>query len=154
MLELNTGSKTFEVKFNLKALMKVNSAFSNVENGKSSGDGASVAYVDLLTGNDETLIKVLKLCASPKVEELDIELAIENYVEEHSKNDDEAYKAFFNLVIEELKNSRFFGKKAKDIQEQMEKQKEMILAQETLTATHKEKLDSLDYILALMKQEK
>lgn len=153
MLELNTGSKTFEVKFNLKALMKVNSEFSNIENGKSNDDGASVAYVQLLTGNDKTLVDVIKLCANPKVSESEVEQAIENYVEENSDNE-EAYKEFFNLIIEEFKNSRFFGKKAKDIQAQMTKQKEMILAQDPQTEKSKEKLDSMEYILTLMKQEK
>lgn len=150
MLEISTAKKTLEFKFSLKALMKVNSEHSTIDDGKSNGNGGALAFVQLINGNDEMLISILKSCATKPVSENELLNVIEDYIIEN----DTDYAQLFDLVTAEMKNSAFFGKKIRDMKKQMEKQKEMIMNKEEKTLADKEFLESADYTLQLMTQEK
>lgn len=115
-MELEFNNKTYKFVFGLGFLKAVNRANKINANGLQLNAGLEAIAANLMNGDIETLITVLRTANETEAPRMN-EKAIAGYIEENGADD------LFDEVFDELKKSEFTKKKVEKIMDEADKAK-------------------------------
>lgn len=146
-MQVTINGKMSELKFNFKALFKVNSEYSTIENGINQGNGAVLLFIRLIEGDVTVIPEIIKVAGGfGKITNEDkLFEAIDEITDGGEKIDE-----VMDELKAELKQSGFFVKTITSYKNQIEESIPMMEEKAKTDDTMANNLQAIKYSVKLL----
>lgn len=109
---LNIGNKEYELRFGIKFIETIDKLYTQERDGIELGLGVELVTVYLNAGRPTALINIIK-AGTAHLNSKPSNKAIEEYLEELAKKDDNSYEELFEEVLEAMEQAPFLKRQMK-----------------------------------------